>query len=132
MKNLIALAVSAIALFTSCTKKKSTDTIKPIITVVEPSNVDTTSLSVEPEIHIEFTATDETSLSSISVNLYQNDSMNIYSNNSSDVKGLKVYDFHQHIVPTSISTTTSFKLILEAKDEGGNTQTEEIHFYIEP
>ena len=69
---IIIISTSIINL-TSCKKKTSEiDTEKPFLSIVEPMANDTTSMAVEPEIHVEFTATDNNKLKSLSVTLKDN------------------------------------------------------------
>ena len=87
---------------------------------------------VEPEIHVEFTATDNDYLKSLIVTL--KDSLNniVFSSNPT-VDGLKSYSFHQHYLPTmTIAGTTLFKVNIIATDQNNNTNTQDISFYIKP
>ena len=129
---IIIISTSIINL-TSCKKKTSEiDTEKPFLSIVEPMVNDTTSIAMEPEIHVEFTATDNNKLKSLSVNLKDNLN-NILFSSSPTVDGLKSYSFHQHYLPTmTITGTTLFKVNIIATDQNNNTNTQEILFYLEP
>lgn len=129
---IIIISTSIINL-TSCKKKTSEiDTENPFLSIVEPMANDTTSMAVEPEIHVEFTATDNNKLKSLSVTLKDNLN-NILFSSSPTVDGLKSYSFHQHYLPTmTITGTTLFKVNIIATDQNNNTNTQEILFYLEP
>ena len=129
---IIIISTSIINL-TSCKKKTSEiDTEKPFLSIVEPMANDTTSMAVEPEIHVEFTATDNNKLKSLSVTLKDNLNNTLFSS-SPTVDGLKSYSFHQHYLPTmTITGTTLFKVNIIATDQNNNTNTQEILFYLEP
>jgi hypothetical protein len=129
---IIIISTSIINL-TSCKKKTSEiDTEKPFLSIVEPMANDTTSIAMEPEIHVEFTATDNNKLKSLSVTLKDNLN-NILFSSSPTVDGLKSYSFHQHYLPTmTITGTTLFKVNIIATDQNNNTNTQEILFYLEP
>lgn len=129
---IIIISTSIINL-TSCKKKTSEiDTENPFLSIVEPMANDTTSMAVEPEIHVEFTATDNNKLKSLSVTLKDNLNNTLFSS-SPTVDGLKSYSFHQHYLPTmTITGTTLFKVNIIATDQNNNTNTQEILFYLEP
>jgi hypothetical protein len=131
-KTLLMLTAGSILMF-SCNKKSSTttDTLKPVITVAEPIANDTTSLTLEPEVHIEFTVTDDAGLHHLSVLLIKNNSDTIM-NETPSVLDLKVYSFHEHYMPIGISSLTGLKVIIKADDHSGNTETKVIDFYVEP
>ncbi len=135
--NKIILNITAVfiiaTVFVACTKHTSetTDTTKPVITVVEPMADDTLSLAVEPEIHIEFTVTDETGLHELNVLLIKNN-VDTLMNESPAVHDLKTYSFHEHAIPTGISSLTPMKAILTAEDHGENKEVKTISFFITP
>jgi hypothetical protein len=117
----------------SCKKKTSDiDVEKPYLSIVEPMANDTTSMAVEPEIHIEFTVIDNDQLKSLSVTLKDGLNNILFSSNPT-VDGLKSYSFHQHYLPTmTITGTTLFKVNIIATDQNNNTNTQDILFYIKP
>jgi hypothetical protein len=127
---IIIISTSIINL-TSCKKKTSEiDTEKPFLSIVEPMANDTTSMAVEPEIHVEFTATDNNKLKSLSVTLKDGLNNILFSSNPT-VDGLKSYSFHQHYLPTmTITGTTLFKVNIIATDQNNNTNTQDILFYL--
>ena len=129
---IIIISTSIINL-TSCKKKTSEiDTEKPFLSIVEPMANDTTSMAVEPEIHVEFTATDNNKLKSLSVTLKDGLNNILFSSNPT-VDGLKSYSFHQHYLPImTITGTTLFKVNIIATDQNNNTNNQDILFYLEP
>jgi hypothetical protein len=129
---IILISVSIFQLY-SCKKKTSElDTEKPYLSIVEPMANDTTSMAVEPEIHVEFSATDNDQLKSLSVTL-KDGSNNILFSSNPTVDGLKSYSFHQHYLPTmTITGTTLFKVNIIATDQSDNTTTQDILFYVAP
>ena len=87
---IILISVSIVQLY-SCKKKTSElDTEKPYLSIVEPMANDTTSMAIEPEIHVEFTATDNDQLKSLSVTLKDGLNNILFSSNPT-VDGLKSY-----------------------------------------
>jgi len=129
---IILISVSIVLLY-SCKKKTSElDTEKPYLSIVEPMANDTTSMAIEPEIHVEFTATDNDQLKSLSVTLKDGLNNILFSSNRT-VDGLKSYSFHQHYLPTmTITGTTLFKVNIIATDQNNNTNTQDILFYLKP
>jgi hypothetical protein len=129
----IALMAAILFSFNAChkTQADSNDSTKPVITVVEPMADDTLSLAVEPEIHVEFTVTDETGLHNLSVLLIKNNTDTLM-NETPAVNELKVFSFHEHAIPTGIVSLVSMKAIIKAADHGGNVETKIIDFFVEP
>jgi hypothetical protein len=129
---IILISVSIVQLY-SCKKKTSElDTEKPYLSIVEPMSNDTTSMAIEPEIHVEFTVTDNDQLKSLSVTLKDGLNNILFSSNPT-VDGLKSYSFHQHYLPTmTITGTTLFKVNIIATDQNNNTNTQDILFYLKP
>jgi hypothetical protein len=129
---IILISVSIVQLY-SCKKKTSElDTEKPYLSIVEPMANDTTSMAIEAEIHVEFTATDNDQLKSLSVTLKDGLNNILFSSNPT-VDGLKSYSFHQHYLPTmTITGTTLFKVNIIATDQNNNTNTQDILFYLKP
>lgn len=126
--------VSAFSFLISCSKNNHTssnDTVKPVITMAEPLPDDTTTLSVEPEVHVEFTVTDEVGLHELSVLVIKNNTDTLM-NESPAVSNLKVYAFHEHLIPTGIAAVVPFKAIITASDHAGNVQSTIVNFYVTP
>jgi hypothetical protein len=128
---IILISVSIVHLYSCKKKTPETDSEKPFLSIMEPLANDTTSMVVEPEIHVEFTATDNDYLKSLIVTL--KDSLNnIVFSSSPTVDGLKSYSFHQHYTPAAITGTTLFKANITATDKSNNTTTQEFLFYVAP
>lgn len=130
---ILALAIATLISLNAChkTHADSNDTAKPIITMVEPMANDTLSLAVEPEIHVEFTVTDETGLHDVSVLLIKNNTDTLM-NETPTVHDLKVFSFHEHVIPTGIASLVPMKVVIKAADHGGNVETKTIEFFVEP
>ena len=128
---LLIIAILFSFQFYACKKDREADTTKPLITVVEPLSGDTLSMTASPEVHVEFTVTDESELASLSVLLIKNNSDTLM-NDLPSVHGLKVYAFHEHVIPAGIAALTPMKAIILASDHSGNTESKTINFFIEP
>ena len=109
----------------------STDDTKPIITIAEPTANDTISLTLESEVHIEFTVTDNVGLHNLSVLIIKNN-IDTLMNETPSVSDLKVYSFHEHLIPIGIASLTGFKVLIKAEDHSGNMESKVIDFYVEP
>ncbi len=133
MKYIVISVLSVTTIFSACKHKDSiaNDHTTPAITVVEPVSSDTSSLSAEPEIHIEFTATDNVGLSSLTVQLLDASNTILYSA-SPTVSNLLVYPFHQHFVPGGIITVTPMRVKILATDLAGNSENKVIDFFVAP
>lgn len=107
------------------------DTVKPILTFVEPTANDTVNLTLEHEVHIEFTASDETSLHELQIIIIKNGVDTIFTQ-TPEVHDLKVYPYHTHLIPTGIIGLAAFQAIIKAEDHGGNITTETINFFVKP
>jgi hypothetical protein len=136
MKTIIKTLLSLLSLtfmLYACKKNthNNTDTVKPILTFVEPTVNDTVNLTLEHEVHIEFTATDETSLHELQVIIIKNGVDTIFTQ-TPEVHDLKVYSYHTHLIPTGIVGLAAFQAVIKAEDHGGNITTEIINFYVKP
>ena len=118
--------------FHSCIKNKTTtDTIKPTIAIVEPTDMDTLILSLEPEVHIEFTVSDNEGLHSLDVKLF--DSSNVIKQQSTpNVTNQSSYAFHTHYIPIGVTGLTWMKVIITATDHSENIITKELKVFIKP
>ena len=130
-KNIIGVFVILLFGFISSCKKEDNDTIKPTISVEEPMTGDTADLSVEPEIHFEFTATDNIGLKSVNVKL-TNESGTTLFNDDPSVMDQKIFSYHDHFEPTGISVLTSLTLTITATDKSDNVDTRKIAFFAKP
>ncbi len=133
MNNIFISILSAVVLFTACKQKdsKANDFTKPVLTIAEPSASDTLFLSAEPEIHIEFTVTDNRALASLTVQLLDASGNVLYAA-SPDVKNLMVYPFHTHYVPSGITVETLMHVNIVVTDLAGNTENRVIDFIVAP
>ncbi len=131
-QKIISIIIISTSLF-ACSKHthSTTDTIKPTITVAEPTANDTLSLALEPEVHVEFTTTDETNLHELNVLVIMNNTDTLLNDNPS-VHDLTSYAYHEHVVPTGIVSITPMKVVIKSNDYSGNTETKIINFFIEP
>ena len=129
----ILIIFGSTLLLYSCNKNNSssTDDTKPIITIAEPTTNDTITLTLEPEVHIEFTITDNVGLHNLSVLIIKNN-IDTLMNETPSVSDLKVYSFHEHLMPIGITSLTGFKVIIKAEDHSGNMESKVIDFYVEP
>jgi len=123
------LLISLLGLF-ACQKNAVNDREKPALAFVEPAIGDTINLSLGDELHIEFTATDNTGLHSLDVSL-KDQLGTTYLQNNPNVGNLKVYPFHTHLTP-SLSTPTQMTLHVLAEDHSGNTEESTIQFWVMP
>jgi DNA polymerase III alpha subunit len=127
------LTFSFIVLAIGCKKHEhnTNDQVKPILTIEEPMVNDTLILSVDPEVHIEFTATDNEGLHELNVLLIKNNTDTILNDNPS-VHDLKSYAYHEHVVPTGITNIVSMKVIISAEDHGENKEVKTVDFFVTP
>jgi hypothetical protein len=132
IKLVLGICLSTIG-FIACKKHThdTSDTTKPVITMAEPMANDTLSLASDPEIHLEFTTTDESGLHSLKVLLIRNNTDTLFTDEPS-VHDLKVYGYHEHFEATGITTLTPMKVIVIAEDHGGNVESKIITFFVEP
>jgi hypothetical protein len=118
--------------FTSCKKNKSSsDTTNPIIAIVEPTDLDTLKLSVESELHIEFTASDNSSLHSLEVNLLDSSNAILFQS-TPNVMDQTSYAFHSHYIPIGITGLTWMKITIKATDHSSNIAEKVLKVYVKP
>lgn len=132
MKNLktsVILALLALLAFNFNACKKDDDTEKPTLAIIEPLAGDTLYLLQDPEIHVEFTASDNEELHEVSVELKDKEG-NSFLSLTEDVDQ-KTFSFHDHVMP-DIVAGIEFTLRIEANDHSGNSNEQEIEFYVVP
>ncbi len=129
-KNILVISF-AILMMMACKKNEKNDTLKPVITIAEPLSNDTLSIAMDPEIHIEFTTSDESGLHALYVTLIKNNTDTLLNQNP-DVMGLKVYAFHEHVVATGITSLTPLTAIIRAEDHSNNVELKTINFVVNP
>ena len=132
-KSLMQMLMSCmfIWLTVACKKKQTADISLPIITVAEPGANDTLSLAAEPEVHLEFTVTDESSLATLTVLLVKNNADTLLFETPA-VHGLSVYPYHEHVIPVGITALTPLTARITATDHSGNMANQTINFFVEP
>ncbi len=108
----------------------SNDTEKPKIALELPKSSDTIQLSVQSQIPIVFTATDNDELHEVKVTLKNSKGDELYSN-VKDVDAAE-YHFQHNYVPTGITVATQFILKIEASDHHDNETELEINFFVIP
>jgi len=108
----------------------SNDTEKPKIALELPKSNDTIRLSVQSQIPIVFTATDNDELHEVKVTLKNSKGDELYSD-SKDVDAAE-YRFQHNYVPTGITVATQFILKIEASDHHDNETELEINFIVIP
>lgn len=117
--------------FSMCDKEESSDTEKPVIAVAEPHDGDTISIAKDPEMHIEFTTTDNIALKSLVVIV--NDSSNIeVFREEPNVSGLKAHSYHDHYMLSGIKKYFQYKVVLTATDKSDNVTTKTIPVFVGP
>ena len=126
--NLLFFTLS-LGVLPSC--EKGEDTEKPAITVAEPSMDDTITLSAEPEVHLEFTTTDNQGLRELKVKVTNSMGTELFAENP-DVGGLKVFAYHEHFEPLGISGLTPLTVTLKATDKNDNEEIRIIPIFVRP
>jgi hypothetical protein len=128
---LFTIAVSMVLFFSMCGKDEDPDTEKPVITVAEPGSNDTISIASDPEMHIEFTTTDNIALKSLTVVV--NDSSNIeVFREEPNVSGLKVHSYHDHYMLSGIKKLFQYTVVITATDKSDNVSTKTIPVFVGP
>jgi len=125
------ITFSIALLFSMCGKDESPDTEKPIITVAEPHHQDTISLSSDPELHIEFTTTDNIALKSLVVVVNDSANLEVFKKEPY-VSGLKAHSFHNHFMLSDIKNLLLYTVVLTATDKSDNVTTKTIPVWVGP
>lgn len=116
----------------ACKKRNySNDTTKPVITVVEPMANDTVQISVDPEVHIEFTATDNETLKTLNISVKDANGNQLFTE-SPNVAGNSVYLYHNHFIPANITSGQEITVSLKAVDANENSVEQVIPVYLNP
>ncbi len=132
--NKIFIVSLIIIIFLSACKKNNTgveDSVLPTVTIAEPMANDTLSLTADPEVHVEFTTTDETGLKSIQVWLVINGTDTLL-NEDLDAQGVKTYAYHEHAVPSGIIAAVNMKAVIRVEDYGNNVNEQIVNFVVTP
>jgi hypothetical protein len=130
-KIVLSILTISFFLFNTACKKETIDTVKPVLTIGEPAEGTIFTLTDDPEVHIEFTVTDETSLHELSVEVKDASGAVIYTDAPS-VHDLKLLDYHEHFEPTGITGEVSMTLTVTAEDHGANVTTQTVNFKVKP
>jgi|688.fasta_scaffold25018_14 hypothetical protein len=123
----LSIMFAVILITNSCKKENKV----PTIAIVEPMENDTISLAVSPEVHIEFTASDDEELHYLSVNVHD-DMANSFLADTPSVHGNKTFDYHEHIMPSGITNTKRMTLEIKAEDHEELMTTKSVVFYVKP
>lgn len=130
-KYVLAAFVIGFVLFNTSCKKEEVDVTKPVVTVAEPTEGAVFSLTDDPEVHMEFTVTDEASLHELSVELKDASGTVVFSD-APEVHDLKTYAYHEHYVPSGITSEVNMTFTVTAEDHGSNVTTQTINFKVKP
>ena len=135
LKSIIILTTIFISVFTitslvtSC--KKETANKAPEIAILEPTANDTVTISVDPELHVEFTATDDEGLHTLSVKI-KTASATLFNDTSAMVHDLKTYNYHEHYTFSGITTLTPATVEITAEDHDEVITMKTIQVYVKP
>lgn len=129
--SMLAIIAVAIAFISSCKKSTTADTTKPTIAVVEPTDMDTLSITLEPELHIEFTASDNRALKSLNV-IVTDSSLNTLASYSPTVSNMTLYPFHEHMMLSSAYENSKIFVKITAIDEALNTTEQKFTLFVNP
>ena len=129
IKTTVTLTLLSLLAFNFNACKKDDDTEKPTLAIFEPLAGDTLYLSQDPEIHVEFTASDNEELHEVRVELKDAEG-NSFLGKTEDIDQ-KTFSFHEHVMP-DIAAGIEFTLRIEANDHSGNSNEQEIKFYVVP
>jgi hypothetical protein len=80
-------------------------------------------------VHVEFTATDNLALNELKI-IVTDQNGKEFLNDKPNVSGLKVYSYHEHIMPTGISGVVPMNLKIEATDENNNQTELNLPFFV--
>jgi hypothetical protein len=114
-------------LFTSCTKTKTTDSI-PVITISSPTENDSLS---NPKINIDFNVKDVVNLTSVSIELKDDENNNLFSKTTPEISST-TYIYSNFFTINSNTKTKTLELHVTAINEFGNTSEKNIKFKILP
>jgi hypothetical protein len=132
IKNFIPLFLSGFLFMAMSCKKRSTDTTQsPLIVIAEPGIGDTIDVSVDPELHIEFTASSNKGLHALKVALVRNNTDTLL-HESPAVMDLKAYPYHEHVLLSATVSVQSYQLYIRAEDHDGASKEELITVYAQP
>lgn len=114
-----------------CGREEGADTQKPVITIAEPHAYDTISIASDPELHIEFTTTDNIALKSLTVVVNDSSNTEVFKEEP-NVSGLKVYSYHDHCMLSGIKKLFVYTVVLTAIDKSDNVIIKAVPVYVGP
>ncbi|MEI6311522.1 MAG: hypothetical protein WCP57_04590 [Bacteroidota bacterium] len=132
-KSILILSILSISIFfistltSSCKKENKA----PEIAILEPSNNDTITIASDPELHVEFTVSDDDALHYLSVKI-KDASTTYFADTTTSVHDLKSYNYHEHYSFTGITTLTPVTVEISAEDHDEATTTKNIQVYVRP
>ena len=127
MKITLLIVVLLTFMFTSCTKTKTTDSI-PVITISSPTENDSLS---NPKINIDFNVKDEVDLSSVSIELKDEENNNLFSKTTPEISS-STYIYSNFFTIKSNTNLKKLELTISAINEFGNTNEKKIKFNVLP
>jgi hypothetical protein len=113
----------------ACKKQSEVDNIAPTIEIDTPTQ-NATFPALTGDCHIEFKASDDVELSGIAVNITNAAGTNFYTNSLTIHS--TVYDYHDHLIVTGLTSITPFTLKIIVTDKSGNTVNKIIPFFLRP
>jgi hypothetical protein len=132
IKYMIQLLFISILLTVFACRKRSTDSaLSPRIVIAEPGIGDTIDVSVNPELHIEFTASSDKGLHALEVIFVRNNTDTLLHENPS-VMDLKAYPYHEHYLLSATSSIESYQLHIRAEDHDGAVSEEMVPIFVQP
>lgn len=114
-------------MFTSCTKTKTTDSI-PVITISSPTENDSLS---NPKINIDFNVKDVVDLSSVSIELKDEENNDLFSKTTPEISS-STYIYSNFFTINSNTKIKTLELTISAINEFGNTNEKKIKFNVLP
>ena len=127
MKITLLIVVLLTFIFTSCTKTKTTDSI-PVITITSPTENDSLS---NPKINIDFNVQDEVDLTSVSIEIKDEENNNLFSKTTPEISST-TYIYSNFFTINSNTKLKKLELTISAINEFGNTNEKKIKFNVLP
>lgn len=127
MKITLLIVVLLTFMFTSCTKTKTTNSI-PVITITSPTENDSLS---NPKINIDFNVKDEVDLTSVSIELKDEENNELFSKTTPEISST-TYIYSNFFTINSNTKLKKLELTISAINEFGNTNEKKIKFNVLP
>jgi hypothetical protein len=125
IKSLLFAALCCLTI-AACHKHDENDTNAPVVTIASP----TEAASIQGEIHIEGTVTDE-SLHEMEIKLTKDSDGSELFKATPAVHDETSYTFHEHYTPT-VAAETAVTLTITVSDHSENTTTKTVKFTVKP